>query len=239
MTSAPALVEMRGVVKDHGGDQPLRVASLALSAGTALVLQGLDAAAAETFVHLVSGAALPDEGHVIVGGKNTRAIATDREWLDSLDRFGVATERAVLLGNLAVGANVALPMSLSVEPMSTDLRHAVEALADAVELPRAVLEAPVSGIDPLTRARVHLARALAGSPAIVLLEHPTAAFVRADDRAAFGRSVRRAVAVRRVGWIALSDDRAFARATGAAVRTLDGPTGRLRSRFRLWPWGTG
>lgn len=236
MTSAPAIVEMRGVVKDHGGAEPLRVEALVLSADTALVIQGLDHAAAETFVHLVSGAALPDEGHVIVGGTDTRSIATDREWLASLDRFGVVTERAVLLGGLSVAANVALPMSLSIEPMADALRAAVEELAEAVELPRAMLDVPVSSIDPPTRARVHLARALAGSPALVLLEHPTATFTGPDEGAAFGRSLRRAVEIRRVGWLALSDDRAFARATGARAKTLHASTGRLRSRLRFWPW---
>jgi hypothetical protein len=48
------------------------------------------------FVHLVTGAALPDEGVVSIAGRDTRAISTDTEWLRSLDQFGIrhATSRA-------------------------------------------------------------------------------------------------------------------------------------------------
>ena len=38
-----------------------------------------------------------DQGDVIVFGKNTREIRTDTEWLTSLDRFGLVSNRAVLL----------------------------------------------------------------------------------------------------------------------------------------------
>ena len=48
-------------------------------------------------MHLVTGAAVPDEGAVVVAGRDTRDIATDTEWLASLDRFGIVTDRAVLL----------------------------------------------------------------------------------------------------------------------------------------------
>jgi ABC-type transporter Mla maintaining outer membrane lipid asymmetry ATPase subunit MlaF len=230
------LVAMRGVVKDHGGAVPLRVDHLMLSADTTLVIGGLDAAAAETFVHLVSGAAVPDEGTVHVAGTDTRSIATDREWLQSLDRFGVVTDRAVLIGHLSVAANIALPISLSVEPMSAVLMAQVEALADRVELSRSALGGAVAGIDAPSRARLHLARALACTPSLVLLEHPTAAFSSVDERAAFGRSLQHAVADWNVGWVALSDDEDFVRATGVKAQVLDPRSGRLRPQARWWPW---
>ena len=61
------------------------------------------------FVHLVTGASVPDEGAVKVAGRDTRDIATDTEWLTSLDRFGIVTHRAVLLDGMSVAANLALP----------------------------------------------------------------------------------------------------------------------------------
>ena len=84
------------------------------------------------FVHLVTGAALPDEGHVRVAGRDTREIATDTEWLKSLDRFGIVTHRAVLLDGLSVAANLALPLTVSIDPMPDDVRMRVERLANDI-----------------------------------------------------------------------------------------------------------
>ena len=56
-----------------------------------MTLSGLDAHAAEMFMHLITGASVPDEGAVVVAGHDTRTIATDTEWLASLDRFGIVT----------------------------------------------------------------------------------------------------------------------------------------------------
>ena len=75
------LVEFDRVSKGYGSDVPFRVLSLTISAGDRLALEGLDEGAAETLVHLVTGAALPDAGVVRVGGRDTRDIATDSEWL--------------------------------------------------------------------------------------------------------------------------------------------------------------
>src|SRR5206468_8644925 len=91
----------------------------------AVALFGLDRLAAEAFVHLLTGALVPDRGDVLVGGRNTREIATDADWLRSLDRFGLVTERAVLLEGMPVSANLALPLTLAVDPLSDEMRARV------------------------------------------------------------------------------------------------------------------
>ena len=124
MTEAP-LIEITGVVKAYQSLRPLRIRDLRVNRSHRLVLTGFDAAAAEMFAYLVTGAALPDEGHVRVAGRDTREIATDTEWLTSLDRFGMVTHRAVLLEGMSVAANLALPFTLSIDPMAADVRARV------------------------------------------------------------------------------------------------------------------
>lgn len=235
MTSAP-IIEMIDVVKDHGGPSPLHITRLVVSADTRMAVSGLDAAEAETVVHLVSGAALPDRGRVLVAGTDTQTITTDTEWLKSLDRFGVVTARAVLLDSLPVAANIALPLTLAIEPMSAETRRDVEALADLVGLDRARLDDPVSAVNPLTRAQLHLARAFAGSPTLILLEHPTAAFAGSEPARTFGRWLEAASNARSVGWVAFSDDQTFIKASGGEARRLDPATGVLGGSRWRWPW---
>jgi predicted ABC-type transport system involved in lysophospholipase L1 biosynthesis ATPase subunit len=228
------LVELHGVRKHYGAARPLHVTRLAVSTGDRLVLSGLDASAAEMFVLLVTGAALPDEGDVRVAGRPTSAIATDVEWLTSLDRFGLVTNRAVLIDKLSAAANMALPLTLAIDPMSNETRAQVAALADAAGLSLDRLDAAAGALSPLERMRVHLARALAQHPALLLLEHPTALLEGTDDADALGQALRAVAETRRIGWIALSDDARFARASGGTRLQLMQETGDLRKAGGFW-----
>ena len=236
MTETPqGVVDLSGVVKNYGVPQPLRIRSLVVHQGDRLALTGFDAGAAEAFVHLVTGAALPDEGDVRVAGRDTRAIATDTEWLTSLDRFGLVTERAVLIDKLPIAANLALPLTLAIEPMSAQTRREVEQLAAAAGFPLDRLDEPASTLNALDRVRVHLARAMAMKPAILILEHPTAKIELADQSRSLGEALRAAADTRGFGWIALTADEAFARASGAKVLKLQPETGELSpGRAGFW-----
>jgi len=236
MTNASPLVEIVGVTKHYPAETPLRIERLVLSAGDALVLEGFDVGAAELLIHLVTGAAVADEGHVRIAGRDTREIATDTEWLQSLDLFGLVTDRAVLIGSLTVGSNLALPLTLAIDPMTAETRARVDALAAEAGLPPAALDAPANQLSTPDRMRLHLARALAVGPQVLLLEHPTAAFDGADARAAFGATIRRIAAARGLAWIALSNDDVFARATAGRRRALQGATGRLAARSFWQRW---
>jgi predicted ABC-type transport system involved in lysophospholipase L1 biosynthesis ATPase subunit len=220
------LIHIVDVTRGYGGSRPLKLAELAVAPTDRVVLSGFDAGAAEAFVNLVTGAALPESGQVRIDGRPTSAIATDTEWLSSLDRFGLVTERAVLLEPLSVAANLALPMTLTIDPMSDETRRQVERLAADVALTPRDLEASVSSLPPARRAALHLARAIATSPAMVILEHPTARLDQRDDSVRFGALLGSLAARRGFGFVALSEDSAFAKATGARQLRLD-PKGRL------------
>jgi len=189
-------------------------------------LFGFDAAAAEVFVNLVTGASVPDEGDVIVEGRNTRHISTDTEWLSSLDRFGIVTERAVLLEGLPLAASMALPFTLAIDPMPAEIRAKVERLAAEVELYPSRVDSPVTGLSAEERVRVHIARALGTDPALLLLEHPTAR-LNASQAEAVGRTVRQLTAARGLAWIALTEDAHFARGAAGTTLRLKPATGDL------------
>jgi predicted ABC-type transport system involved in lysophospholipase L1 biosynthesis ATPase subunit len=233
MTGGGPLVEIVRVVKAYGAPQPLRIGTLTIHAGDRIALFGLDAAAAETLVHLITGASLPDEGVVRVGGRDTREIATDTEWLASLDRFGIVTARAVLMGALPIAANLALPLTLSIDPMSAETRTAVEALADQVGLSRERLGAAASSLAPAELVKVHLARALALRPELLLLEHPTATIENAASSRTIGQCLADAVAGSSVGWLALTGDGEFWKASNSTRVELTPSTGAVR-RERFW-----
>ena len=223
-----AVIEIAGLRKHYHGLRPLRVDRFVLYPSDRVVISGFDAAAAEVFQHLVTGASLPDEGDVRVFGKNTREIATDTEWLASLDRFGLITARAVLLESMPLCSNLALPFTVAIDPIPADVLARVERLADEVGLARDRLSVRAGDLTPEERLRIHLARALAPDPLVLLLEHPTAS-VAPDAAVRFGETLRRVSDRRRLAWVALSEDVRFARAAGGATRAWAPATGQVRA----------
>ena len=73
-------------------------------------------------MNLVTGASLPDAGSVDVFGHPTSAIADSTEWLAIVDRFGIVSDRAVMLEGLTVLQNLAVPFTLDIEPPSDESR---------------------------------------------------------------------------------------------------------------------
>src|SRR5215216_5230288 len=111
------LLEIRRLVKDYQGLRPLRIRELTVAPAAIVSISGLDAIAAEMFVHLVTGATLPDEGSVTMFGQETRAIADGDAWLKSLDRIGMITSRGILIEAFSVLQNIAMSYTLDVDPI--------------------------------------------------------------------------------------------------------------------------
>jgi ABC-type transporter Mla maintaining outer membrane lipid asymmetry ATPase subunit MlaF len=231
----PALIEIADLSKAYGALRPLRLAALSVAAGESVAIVGLDRPAAEIFLNLLTGATLPDRGAVQVFGRLTSDIADGNEWLAIADRFGIVSERAVLLEGLSVAQNLAVPFTLEIEPPPDDVRLRVEALAAEVDLDVDALSHRAGELDTTMRARVRVARALALDPAVLLLEH-LSANVRRTDVAPLGSSIRRVAERRGAAVIAATADLEFARAVAQRVLTLEPATGKLSTR-RGWRRG--
>jgi ABC-type transporter Mla maintaining outer membrane lipid asymmetry ATPase subunit MlaF len=227
------VLELSGVIKDYKGLRPLRIQYLRVAAGESTALVGFDQPMAEILVNLVTGATLPDRGDVKVFGRPTTAINDSAEWLALVDRFGIASERAVLLDGLSVIQNLAMPFTLEIEPPPADVRKKAERLATEVGLAESTWDRPVAELDSLGRVRIRLGRALALDPAVVILEHPTAALAR-EAVAGLGRSIRTIASARGSAALSLTVDRDFASAVATRVLTLEPATGRLKEQRLQW-----
>ena len=222
------LLEIRGLVKGYQALRPLRIRELVVTAGTVVSLGGLDAAAAETFVHLVTGAALPDEGDVIMLGQNTRAIADGDAWLKSLDAVGMVTARGILIEAFSVLQNIAMSFTLDVDPIDPRVVPEAGALARDVGIDPALFDVPAGKAGPEMQMRVHLARALALGPKLVIAEHASAPLPR-QTVAAFGADLARVAESRGLALIAVTADDVLAKAIGGQRLELVPATGELRS----------
>ena len=234
MAADERLVELHGVSKDYRGLRPLRVSSLELHEGESLALLGFDQVTAELLVNLLTGAILPDSGEIIVMGRLTSSISHADDWVGTLDQFGLLSERAVLLDQLTVEQNLALPLSLELDQLPTEIHARVGHLAREVGLDDESLGKPLNALPALMRLRVRLGRALALDPRVLLAEHPNALLSKAEA-ATFAADLSRVVAARRLALLVLTADQEFARAVAGQVLTLQPATGELkRGGWRSW-----
>jgi predicted ABC-type transport system involved in lysophospholipase L1 biosynthesis ATPase subunit len=222
------LLEIRGLVKGYQSLRPLRIRELAVTPGRVLHLAGFDAAAAEMFVHLVTGAALPDEGDVTLFGTNTRHITDTEAWLRSLDGLGVVGHRAVLIDALSVLQNVAMPLTLDVDPIDPAFRPAAAALAREAGIDDADWDRPLGSVTAEVNVRVRLARAVAPNPSLIIAEHPSASLPR-EAVACVAADVAGIATARGAALLTLTADAAWVEAVGGDVLTLQPGSGELAS----------
>jgi ABC-type transporter Mla maintaining outer membrane lipid asymmetry ATPase subunit MlaF len=228
------VLSIANVRKAYSGLRPLRVNDLSIEAGERVALSGLDAGAAEVLVNLVTGASLPDEGEIVVLDRSTASISDGEAWLEWLDRFGIVSPRAVLLDAATLLQNLAMPITLDIEPVQPDVQAQVVQLAREAGLEEASLERPIAALDAAIRIRAHLIRAVALDPTLLILEHPTAALDPGKGKA-FGEVVARVAGARRLATLIISEDEEFSRAAATRRLALQATTGDLKPpRRRLF-----
>ena len=201
------------------------------------MLLGFDRPAAEVFVNLITGASLPDKGEVVSLGRPTSAIADSDEWLTFVERFGIVSDRIVLLEAMTVAQNLAMSFDLDLEPVPPAIMTRVaHARRRSGHRRRTASRAASPTLLRSLRSKIYLARALALDPAILVLEHPTAN-LSPDDAKAFAAIVRAG----RPGdasltTIGLLMDEKFAKATGGRLLMWQPATGDVKERSSLRFW---
>jgi ABC-type transporter Mla maintaining outer membrane lipid asymmetry ATPase subunit MlaF len=225
---ADPLIGVRGVTKNYGGLRPLRLSALTVEAGDRVAITGLDEPAAEILVNLLTGATLPDTGEVRLFGRVTAAISEASDWLATLDRIGMVSPRAMLAGEFTVAQGIAMAFTLSLDPIPGEIAADIERLARDAGLGAADLAVRISDAPPMVKARCRLARALASTPAVLVLEHANA--LVPDGTAVLGRDIAALAKRRGLAVLALTADESFASAVANKVFALDAATGQLKPR---------
>jgi len=236
------VLQLTGIHKRYQSLRPLRLQELTIVSGERVAISGFDAGAAEVLVNLVTGASLPDEGEVRVLGQLTADIAGGDEWLASLDRFGIVSPRGVLLEGATVEQNLAMPLTLQIDPVPPDVAVRVAALARECGIERAAgagnggsewLQRVTGEVPAHIRARMHLARAVALAPALLVLEHP-GADLQADARAAFADCIASVVEAGTFAALVITTDDEFAKRAAHRALRLEPATGVLKPIKRGW-----
>lgn len=166
------LLALRDVRKSYATEEGpvdvLKGVSLSLDAGQHLALTGESGSGKSTLLHLVAGLDAPDQGEILVGGRDIAAM--DDGQLAALRRgtIGLVFQQFNLIPSLTVEQNLAFHARLAGRLDADWTAHLTERLGLAACLAR--YPEQLSGGQ---QQRVAIGRTLAAKPALILADEPT------------------------------------------------------------------
>ncbi len=156
----------------------LYIPKIEISKGEKVFLQGSSGTGKTTLLNLISGVLDFNEGTIQIFGKQLRSMSPSERDTFRGDHMGFVFQLFNLLPFLSVAENIALPLEFSslknskVANRDTEIKRLLEAL----ELdPAQYFSRRVTDLSVGQQQRVAVARALIGSPELLIADEPTSA----------------------------------------------------------------
>jgi phospholipid/cholesterol/gamma-HCH transport system ATP-binding protein len=146
--------------------------TLEVAEGTGFCLLGRSGTGKSVTLKHIIGLLRPDEGQVLVHGKNVAALS-GRELSDVRRSMGFLFQNAALFDSVTVGENVAFPLRRHTDWSSSKIRDVARAKLADVGLADDYDKMPAD-LSGGMRKRAGLARAMALDPDILLVDEPSA-----------------------------------------------------------------
>ena len=163
----PAAVALLGIAKKFGQFVALREVSLSIAPGEFVCFLGPSGCGKTTLLRIVAGLERQNAGRVMMSGRDVSELPPSQR------NYGIVFQSYALFPNLTVARNVAYGLETRRTPRA-DVERRVDELLALVGLVahKAKYPAQLSGGE---QQRIALARALAPSPALLLLDEPLSA----------------------------------------------------------------
>jgi len=162
------VIEYKNVQKKYGEQAVVDNFSLVISKGEFVTIIGSSGSGKTTILKMVNGLILPDQGNVYVEGKD---IA--KEDLIVLRRnIGYAIQGSVLFPHMTIEKNIAYVPNLLNKGDKKRTKAAVRKWLEIVGLAEDMLERFPDELSGGQQQRVGIARALAASPDILIMDEP-------------------------------------------------------------------
>ena len=175
------------------GPEILHIPQLAIEAGERVLIRGASGSGKSTLLSLLAGITVPTRGSIRVLGQSLETLDGAQRDHFRADHIGYLFQLFNLLPYLSVLDNVILPCRFSRRRKaralcnSTGLETEARRLLEHLDLLHAdLLERPVHTLSVGQQQRAAAARALMGSPELLIADEPTSA-LDADRREAFVR----------------------------------------------------
>ena len=167
MSEAPA-VEFRSATKAYGELRVVDDVSLSIARGEFVTIVGTSGSGKTTLLKMVNGLIEPTSGQVFVNGRDVASS----DVIELRRSIGYAIQGSVLFPHMTVEQNVSYVPTLWNRGNRKRTRRAVEKWMGIVGLDPSLLERYPDELSGGQQQRVGIARALAASPDILLMDEP-------------------------------------------------------------------
>jgi putative ABC transport system ATP-binding protein len=205
--SSPDAVAFTDVSYSWPGSSPftLTISKFNLRRGEKLLLLGPSGSGKSTFLSLLAGIVVPDQGRIDIAGIDMAKLGGASRDRFRVDHFGIIFQMFNLLPYASLIDNVLLPLRFSkVRRANTLIDGSLDDVAKrlllALGLDQAVIAtSKAASLSVGQQQRVAAARALIGSPQIIVADEPTSALDRNTEGAflklLFGQSEKAGASV--------------------------------------------
>ena len=161
------MITFSHIHKNYNGKEIIADFNLTIESGTFLTIIGTSGSGKTTILKMINGLVLPDKGEIYIDGKNIL-----EEDLIALRRnIGYVIQGNILFPHLTVAENIAYVLRLK-NYSKTDITHIVTEKLQQVNLPPELANRFPHQLSGGQQQRVGIARALAASPSIILMDEP-------------------------------------------------------------------
>ena len=161
------MITFTHIYKSYNGKEIISDFNLTIESGTFLTIIGTSGSGKTTVLKMINGLVLPDKGEIHINGKNILA-----EDLIALRRnIGYVIQGNILFPHLTVAENIAYVLHLK-KYSPTDIERILTKKLQQVNLPPELTNRFPHQLSGGQQQRVGIARALAASPSIILMDEP-------------------------------------------------------------------
>jgi osmoprotectant transport system ATP-binding protein len=161
-------IEFRNIKKAYGAKVILQNFNLSIEKGEFVTVIGSSGCGKTTILKMVNGLILPTAGELFVDGENIR----EKDQNELRRNIGYAIQGSVLFPHMTVEQNISYVPSLLNRKDRERTKAAVSKWMQIVGLPEELRERYPDELSGGQQQRVGIARALAASPDILLMDEP-------------------------------------------------------------------
>jgi len=166
------MIEFRNVTKSFEDEVVLRNVTFRIRRGETKIIMGVSGSGKSTILKLILGLIRPDSGQIIIEDTDITRL-TEQELVGVRKKIGMVFQEGALFDSLDVRENVGYRLYEDGSMADDEIENVVLRLLSFVGLEDAIDKMPAELSGGMKR-RVGIARALVGTPRVVLYDEPTA-----------------------------------------------------------------